>query len=68
MAYVKKMSCKSEEIVNLLRKSRRKDKNEIQYIQEEPVCKTSMTTVFLGESGLGSKELPWKIATSPERN
>jgi hypothetical protein len=35
MAYVRKMSCKSEEIVNFRRKSRRKDKNEIQCMHGE---------------------------------
>lgn len=50
MAYVRKMSCKSEEIVNFLRKSRRKDKNEIQYIHEGIRMQNAYDYVFLKET------------------
>lgn len=50
MVYVRKMSCKSEEIVNFLRKSRRKDKNEIQYIHEGIRMQNAYDYVFLEET------------------
>ncbi|SES94889.1 hypothetical protein SAMN05216412_102294 [Nitrosospira multiformis] len=52
MAYVKKMSFKSEEIVNFLRKSRRIDKNEIQYIHRGTRMQNVYDKVFLEESDL----------------
>jgi hypothetical protein len=52
MAYVRKMSCKSEEIVNFRRKSRRKDKNEIQCMHGGTGMQNVYDKVLLEESGL----------------
>jgi hypothetical protein len=49
MAYVRKMSCKSEEIVNFRRKSRRKGKNEIQCMHEGASMQNRYDNSVLGK-------------------
>jgi hypothetical protein len=69
MAYVRKMSCKSEEIVNFRRKSRRKDKNEIQCMHGGTSMQNLYDKIILGIiTFLEGKELHRKVATSPGRN